>query len=85
MLLSILLIFLFFWNYTTNATLGVLDIALVARDKMHVTVENGLTSSLVDVDTNVVAIWMETFVNLLLNVLKHYVHGLTLVVCKIKV
>ena len=52
---------------------------------MHVAVENGLTSSFVDIDTNIVAIWVETFVNLLLDVLQHYVHGFTLVVCKVKV
>jgi hypothetical protein len=44
-----------------------------------------LTCGLVDVDAHVVTIRMETFVNLLLNVLQHDVHCLTLVVSKVEV
>lgn len=65
------LVFLFFWNYTTNVTLGVLYISLVAGNKMHMAVENGLAHNVVDVDTNIVAIWVESFVYLLLDALLH--------------
>ena len=82
---AIILVFLFIGNYAANTALGVFYVTLVAGDEMHVAVENGLTSSLVDVDTNIVAIWVETFVCLLLDVLQHYIHGLTFVVCKVKV
>ena len=47
--------------------------------------EYRLASSLVDVDAYVVAIGMETFINLLLHVLQHDVHCLSLVVSKVKI
>jgi hypothetical protein len=47
--------------------------------------EHRLACGLVDVDAHVVAIGMETFVNLLLNVLQHNVHCLSLMVGKVEV
>ena len=44
-----------------------------------------LTCGLVDVDAHVVAIGMETLVNLLLHVLQHDVHCLSFVVSKVEV
>lgn len=52
---------------------------------MHVAVEDALAGGLVHVDADVVAVGMESLVNLLLHVLQHDVHGLALVVRQVEV
>ena len=71
--------------YSTHSAFGVWHITLVARDDVHVAMEYRLTCSLAYIDTDIVAIGMETLVNFLLNVLQHDIHRLTLVVCQIKI
>ena len=44
-----------------------------------------LPCGFVDIDADVIAIRMKTFVNFLLHILQHDVHGLTLMVCQVKV
>ena len=71
--------------HAADAALGVGHVALVSWDQVHVAMEHRLAGGLVDVDAHVVAIGMETFVNLLLYVLQHDVHCFSLVVSKVKV
>ena len=52
---------------------------------MHVAVENGLAGSFIDIDADVIAIGMETFVNLLFDILKGHIHGFTLMISEVEI
>ena len=47
--------------------------------------KNRLASSFIDIDANIISIWMETLVNLLPDILQHDVHRLALVVGQVEV
>ena len=47
--------------------------------------EDGLTCGFVYVDADVVSVGVESLVNLLLDILQHDIHGLTLMVGKVEV
>lgn len=52
---------------------------------MHMNMKNRLTSSLINIDSYVVSIWMIPIINLLLNILKHYIHCFSLMIRQIKI
>ena len=74
-MLSISLVFLLTWYHTSYPTLRIGDIAFVARDEVHVAMEDGLTCCFIDVDAYIVTIWMESLFYLLLYILQDYIHG----------
>ena len=69
----------------SDAAFGIGHVALVARDDMHVAMEYGLPGGFAHVDAHVKAVGVKTLVNLLPDILQHDVHGLALMVRKIKV
>ena len=58
------LIFLFTRNHTSHTALRIGHVTLVPWYQVHVAMEYRLASSLIDIDAHVVAIGMETLVNL---------------------
>lgn len=59
-----ILIFLFARNYTSNSSFGVINVACVAGDEVHVYMEDGLAGCSIDVYSNVVSVGMKVFVYL---------------------
>ena len=52
---------------------------------MHMYMKNRLTCSFIDIDANVIPVGAITIVNFLLNILKHYIHCFSLMICQIEV
>ena len=72
-------------NNTSYAAFGIRNIAFISWNQVHVTMKYRLPSGFVDIDADVIAIRMKTFVNFLLHILQHDVHGLTLMVRQVEV
>ena len=54
-----MLIFLFFWNDSTNTTTRVSHVAIISWDNVNMAVHYGLSSILATVSTNVITSGME--------------------------
>ena len=46
---------------------------------------NPLTSRFVDINFNMISVWMITFFDFLFHVLKHYIHRFLFAICQIKI
>ena len=57
----------------------------ITRNQMHMHMKHRLTCSLINIDSYVVSVWMISFIYLLLNILEHYIHCFTLMICQIKI
>lgn len=79
------LVLLFARDDPSDAAFGIGHVALVARDDVHVAMEDGLPGCFAHVDTNIKAVGVETLVNLLPDILQHDVHRLALVVGQVEV
>lgn len=78
---TLILIFLFTWYNAPNPAFWIGYIALVSGDNVHVAMKNRLASSFIDIDANIISIWMETLVNLLHDIFLYHIHCLFFVVC----
>lgn len=70
---------------TTHTTFGIFDVAFVARNEVHVAVEDRLTSGCVDIDADIIAIRMELFLNLLFDEREHIIHRFAFLDCQIEI
>ena len=82
---GLILIFLLMGYNTAHTTFGILYVAFVTRDKVHVAVEDRLACGCVDIDANVIAIRMEFFLYLLFDERKHIIHRLAFLVRQVKI
>ena len=76
---------MFIRNHPSHSTFGIGHVALVARDDMHVAMEDRLPRGFAHVDAHIKAVGVETLVNLLPDILQHDVHRLALVVGQVEV
>lgn len=79
------IIFLFVRNNTSHSAFGIGYVARIAWDDVHVAMEDGLPGGFAHVDAHVKAVWVETLVNLMPDILQHDVHGLALVIGQVEV
>ena len=72
-------------NNSPYSTLRIRNIAFVSRNDVHVAMKDRLASGFAYINTDIISIGMETLVNLLLDILQHDIHSLTLMVGKVEV
>ena len=70
---------------TSHPTFRIRHITLVARNQMHVYMENRLPCCLVHINAYIIPIWMIALIYLLFHVLKHHIHSLPLMISQIKI
>lgn len=79
------LVLLFARDDPSDAAFGIGHVALVARDDVHVAMEDGLPGCFAHIDAHIKAVGVETLVNLLPDILQHDVHRLALVLGQVEV
>ena len=52
---------------------------------MHMYMKNGLPTSLIHINPNIITIRIKSLINLTLHILQHNIHSLTLTISKIKI
>ena len=79
------LVFLPAWYHPAHPSLRIGHIPLISGNEMHMHMKDRLPGSLIHIDAHIVSIRMIAFINFLLHILEHDIHGLPLMVCQIEI
>ena len=79
------LIFLLARYHPAYPSFRIGHIPFITGDEVHMYMKDRLPGSLIHIDAHIVSIRMIAFINFLLHILEHDIHGLPLMVCQIEI